>query len=420
MATTYNVYRDGNLIVSGLTSPTYTDTGLTDDVTYTYQVTQVNDIGEGPFSNAVDATPHAGGGSSGGGTPPPPPPPPPAGLAYGSINIDTKANLRAGPDFSAISHRFRARQSSTFNSVRFSQRGGPIYSGGNGGIQLITLQTDDGNGKPSGTVLATRSYTPGNPSGSWTTYLDLNMPGTPSVTAGNFYHVVFANSDSSNWISVNEVFIYGSVLNPRQPTYLDSDYAVLAKSGSSWNVEGQYTAVMDITYGNGAHDGMGYIGNIVETYSTINGANNKVREHFTVTGTGRSVLTAGVRVRRASGNSNLILTLENNGGPTIDTIVIPASSVPQSAAGGDNGGSVWVFGNFASARTLALGSTYNLVLSTASDTTYTAATILTGIDDGFDDSITFFDGGGEKTTNGGSSWASVYPPQPVDIQFYFK
>jgi hypothetical protein len=59
MTTTYNVYRGGTLITSGLTSPTYTDTGLTDGTTYSYQVSAtVNGI-EGPKSSPVLATPTA-------------------------------------------------------------------------------------------------------------------------------------------------------------------------------------------------------------------------------------------------------------------------------------------------------------------------------------------------------------------------
>jgi hypothetical protein len=68
MTTTYNVYRNGTLRTSGLTSPTYVDTGLTDGTTYTYAVSAtVNGI-EGPKSSPVLATPTAIAPVPGGGT----------------------------------------------------------------------------------------------------------------------------------------------------------------------------------------------------------------------------------------------------------------------------------------------------------------------------------------------------------------
>jgi hypothetical protein len=75
MSTTYNVYRNGSKIASGLTSTSYVDTGLTDGTLYTYAVSQtVNGI-EGVLSAAIGATPVAVGAP--GVTPPPSPAPPP-------------------------------------------------------------------------------------------------------------------------------------------------------------------------------------------------------------------------------------------------------------------------------------------------------------------------------------------------------
>ena len=56
MATTYNVYRDGEKVVSGLTSKTYKDTSLTPSTTYTYTVTAENEYGESGVSNEVVVT----------------------------------------------------------------------------------------------------------------------------------------------------------------------------------------------------------------------------------------------------------------------------------------------------------------------------------------------------------------------------
>lgn len=56
MATTYNVYRDGAKIKSGLTTTTFTDTGLAAGKEYAYQVSSVNEVGESPLSEKVFVT----------------------------------------------------------------------------------------------------------------------------------------------------------------------------------------------------------------------------------------------------------------------------------------------------------------------------------------------------------------------------
>jgi len=61
-ATSYKVYRSTSLtgtysqIASGLTSTTYTDSGLTPGITYYYKVTAVNSAGESGFSNIVSVS----------------------------------------------------------------------------------------------------------------------------------------------------------------------------------------------------------------------------------------------------------------------------------------------------------------------------------------------------------------------------
>lgn len=50
--TTYNVYRDGKKIKSELTDTNYTDTGLTPNTSYKYQVSAENDAGESELSAA--------------------------------------------------------------------------------------------------------------------------------------------------------------------------------------------------------------------------------------------------------------------------------------------------------------------------------------------------------------------------------
>lgn len=53
---TYNVYRDGVKVASGLTEKTYTDTDLTPNTAYTYQVSAENRVGESDLSESVEVT----------------------------------------------------------------------------------------------------------------------------------------------------------------------------------------------------------------------------------------------------------------------------------------------------------------------------------------------------------------------------
>lgn len=417
MANTYKVYRDGVLIAQPTVSD-YIDHGVTNGVTYGYQVSAVNSVGEGPKSNVVYSTPF--------GAPPPPPPPSPSTIYGSAINIDSKSNLQIGwTNHAKVAHRFKAGSTTTVTSVRFSQRGGPIYSGGTGGTCRVSIQGDS-SGVPNGTIIGTTgTLTPGNP-GVWTTFAAVTV--SAAITNGNIYHVVFENIDAdpvTNYFSINEVFVYGSTLSPRQPLFADTDYAVLYAQPTSWSVQGQFTADMDITCSDGNHIGMGYIQNMIDKYATIQGA-NLCRERFTVSGGDRTVGSIYVRVRRTLGSSSLIINVKQ-GSTILRTINVPASSVtPPTAPGGDNGGSQWVGGTF-TALTLSDGATYDVELSTASDTVYTAAPIRKGTSNAtsgsaFSSLLYFNDGFGQFSTNSGSSWTDMYTfdsPDP-DIQFYFS
>lgn len=53
---TYNVYRDGVKIASGIKDTIYTDTGLEPNTTYMYQVSAENEYGESELSEPVTVT----------------------------------------------------------------------------------------------------------------------------------------------------------------------------------------------------------------------------------------------------------------------------------------------------------------------------------------------------------------------------
>jgi len=53
MATTFNIYRDGEQVASDLTDTEYTDEGLTPNTDYQYQVSAQNEAGESDLSEAI-------------------------------------------------------------------------------------------------------------------------------------------------------------------------------------------------------------------------------------------------------------------------------------------------------------------------------------------------------------------------------
>jgi hypothetical protein len=334
---------------------------------------------------------------------------------YGTgIGYDTKANTPIGQYKMAI--RFKASTTSALQSVRFVQRGGTTYSHGTGGTMTVSVRADDGTGHPSATSLAQQSYTPGNPDGTWEKYDQVAFPSTATLTAGKIYYIVFTNPDVNNYISVNSVYAYNAT-SPRQPIFSDSDYGLMYTSGSWGALASGFTPVVDLAYANGAHDGQSYYEAMIDRYATISGASNMAREHFTVTGGNRTVRSASLRLRRSGGTSPLTMTLEKSSGSAIESVTVPAASVPVSAPGGDTGGAVWVTANFSSPHVLSHGASYNLRISTASGTTYTTFPIRTGTDKGID-TFAFSCGTGQSTADG-SAWTDLYHQGHQDLQFYF-
>jgi len=347
----------------------------------------------------------------------------PTGIVYGpAIAIDTKDNLPVGgPGLGKVAHRFRASTSSALTAIRWAQRGGSGgYAAGDGGSYLISVEADV-NGQPSGTPLASLTYTAGWPGGAWAPFNQQTFASPATLTAGNLYDIVFENVAADpvgNFISVNEVFIYNYTYSPRQVA-LSNDYAILySQNGGTYGVRPRDTADMDLTYANGHHDGMAYIEAMAAQAAYVSGGATMAREHFTVSGGDKVVASATVRVMRLSGPASnpLTVTLETGSGEAIESVDVPASSIPVSTVG-DTSGGTWVTATFGTPHMLTSGQTYNLRLSTGSGITYVAIPIREGTDSGFN-SYRFTDGDGQKTTNG-SSWANCYAYSPVDLQFYF-
>jgi hypothetical protein len=345
-------------------------------------------------------------------TPPPPPPPPdpgPTGLVIGTIAIDTKANLRLGPD-GKVSHRFRSRGGIP-KAYRFSQRGGPVYSAGTGGTTLLAIHEDSG-GKP-GARIASVSRAFGNPINSgWTTYLDTLISG-PALVAGRVYHVVHENTDSaplSNYISVNDCYAWRIPI-PQNP--LDPDMEVLTFRNGAWAIEadGGYVPVFDLTYEDAAHDGQGYIEAFVQFYGPI-GGQYKVRQTFQAEGTYSEL---GVRVRRTNGVDPLTITLAGH------IYTVPASAFPLARPSVHSDTSTYVGAVWAVVPLggLALSGAQEIRLSAPATSAYGVTPIREGTVEGMR-SARVTGGALNYSSDGGATWRPPYSSAESDLQFYLR
>lgn len=348
---------------------------------------------------------------------------------YGSVAGSSKANIAVGRDADMVAHTFKASATGFLTSVRWEQRWGPAHDGtpgagysyGSGGSIPIEVRTVDGAGNPTSTILASFVYTPGNPPGDVNTHVAHTFGSPPAVTAGNHYAITWRNTaPAGNFMSVNELYAWVAY-TPRQPGYDDADYSVRTLHGATWTTESKYTAVMDVTITDGgstvlAHDGMGYIQNMTDlAFVGVVEGTSMCRQTMTVTGTARNVIDVWVRVRRAYGSGALTLELRTQAGSVIDTVTIPASAVPPSAAGGDDPGETWAHANWTVTHTLAVGTAYEVRATSPAGTRYTFQAVRGGGDVGYQ-SPTFIDGSGQRSTNSGVSWADLYAYSPVDLQ----
>lgn len=349
----------------------------------------------------------------------------PTSTLYGSgIGADSLANTQVGGTSCGCSnlmsaYRFKAGQSSNLVSIRIYVVDGSGYAGGNGGTVQITVQTDSG-GNPSGNILATTSIQTGNPVNIG--YLPLVTFTTPAtLTSGQYYHIVFKNIDPSptiNYVSINSLFTFGSVvIQPKIPT---GEWSQRLNTGSGWSVRQNFNPILALNYSNGVSEGMGYMEVWINAPKTISGA-AKARELFT-SSVSESINTVGIRLRRISGTSPLIITLEDSLGTQINQTSIDAALIP---TGSTDRGSSWVSALFPTNSSLVNGQTYHLVFSTSSDTTYSIFSLERGNNYRFSPSTYFSDGYGQYTSDS-ITWKGFDQPggstnnTNSDLQFYLK
>jgi hypothetical protein len=351
--------------------------------------------------------------------------PPTVANVYGSATgIDGKANTPIGEYKMAI--KFRASTTSALTGIRFTQRSGPGgYSAGTFGTMTIQIRPDDGSGQPhASTVLASMTFDPVGDNTTNTEKYELKtFPAAPNLTAGTIYYVVFSNSGGiTNYISVNSAYC-GVPVTPRQPRFVDSDFAVMktASESSVWSFStvSTDTPVCDLVYANAVVDGQCYYESMDAQYQPISGTNLRVRENILVSDGNKTVTGVYVRVRRTSGTSPLILTLKDAAGTTVNSVSIPSTAIPVSAPGASAAGAVWVGGAFSGPATLVSGSQDFLELSTAAGTTYTTWPIRAKGNPESYTSFSFTSGLFEYATTA-TNWArGYYAPYQVNVQACF-
>lgn len=347
---------------------------------------------------------------------------PTASGIYGpGIGYDVLANMQVGGAAAAtVSYRFTAAASSTLVSVRWYciDYTHPGYGAGTGGTIRQTIEADS-SGAPSGTPLATEDVV--SPVDDFQLY---TFSSPASLTAGNAYHLVFTNIDASpasNFVSVDCVYRYNPE-TPMQPRFPDADWAAVRKLGAgSWAVQAGYTPILQLVYGDGTTQGMGYMEANVSDYGTITGTNSMVRELFTVSGGTRTVTGAGVRLIKASGSTDpLTVRLEDSGGTLIDSFDIPASSIATDTTANYGRLGTWVTGSFGSTRTLSNATTYRLRLSTGASSTFYMFPMRRGESYSYVSPQTYFGDGKSQKTTDGSTWSSLgRVADENNCQFYF-
>ncbi len=347
---------------------------------------------------------------------------------YGpAFAMDAKNNYQPGQNGasgSLVAMRFKALTTTSVASVCWAHRTGTGgYSGGTGGTLELSIQPDSG-GFPSGTKLATATWVPGNPgAGGYLKRLAFGSP--PSITAGQYYHAVWTNTDASptvNFVSVNFAFTY-NLLTPRQPFTTDADLRGAVKVSGVWDILSNDTPDVDVTCADGNHLGNAYFEVNLGYTAVFGGTSNLIRERFTVTGGNRTVTKVWARVGRQAGTGPITFRLESSSGTLIEQGSVAAGTaiIAYTAGALAVQTGTWLSYTFTTPRVLTNGLEYRMVMSAPAGSEYTMVSCR--YENGDTDQLlsrAFTDGLAELTANGGSSWAKFYLYADLNMQFYFE
>lgn len=354
---------------------------------------------------------------------------------YGAqIGGDELANtVIGGPSGQIGDYSFLNLHAGTLQSVNWYQViNSAGYASGTNGVIRLQIETDDGTAShlPSGTVLASTSSNPvsNQPTDTFTS--------PPVLAANTIYHVVFDNTDAASTTNYSSLDLIYQIATPApaQPDISDVNWGhSFSAHGGSFSLRAGFTPIMQLTYSDGTIVGNGYRFVHIRDIETISGTST-VQEAFTVsaTSTNQSVTSVSVRLGRWSGNDPLTATLKKSDGTFIASASLPAGSISSATSAGVVCSGcdavqvipAWYTFNFSSPQFLAVGNSYDLVLSTATTSQYKIFTLQKGIANSspwspvsdFYDGLAQFNPGtgyvGWPTSGGG-------PDNLSDLQFYF-
>jgi hypothetical protein len=325
--------------------------------------------------------------------------------------------------FGRVAFRFKAQHTGSLTGIRMYIMGTGYtgYGAGNGGTWRVTLRHDStANHTPAQTYMTFVEQSLANYGNGGTTHFPLFTFNAPaSVDSGTVYHIVYENIDpdqNNNWSSVNTFLMY-PVLAPQQPFAANTDWSSIVSSVApytAWSEAATNTPIMGYYYTDGYSAGMGYFGAASEAPQPISGT-SVMRESFTVTGNNRVVSSVSVWMKRVSGAGDLKIRLEKSDGSLLVQGTVSATSIPTSTNQYQANCS-WVTLTFTVNQTLTVGQSYNLVLSTASGTSYSAYVISDGTS--IFGPTTCFSDGRAQITSDGTNWSNVYGGD--DLSFYFN
>ena len=325
---------------------------------------------------------------------------------------------------------------------------GNSYSVGNGGLQEVTLQTDDGTPEhnPSGTIIAkAKPYVPFDlPIRKWA-IIDFESPG--NVQAGQIYHLVYENlnpppelSGLSGREAQNAPVDKGAIaldgvtdgiaIDPleRHGPFLRNFPATLIKksASSSWQ-DTNVTSWYSIVYTDGVEVG--------ESYAHYQGAsayryevdgNKQLRQEFTWNYPDISVDRIVTRFGHDKGANGkpMSVVVKNQSFSVVATATVKFDKKLKEVSQSDN---TFVkrqtrhsVGNLSSTVQLKTGQKYYVEYSAGSGAAYAMTPAIESLRKaGTNDRNLWGDGLAKQSTDGGNSWVRLDEFPNSDIPMYF-
>ncbi|HWL67502.1 MAG TPA: DUF2341 domain-containing protein [Geminicoccus sp.] len=330
-----------------------------------------------------------------------------------AIHAEAVGNTRYGYGKPAA-FRFAAERSGQITSLRYFLRydqatGHVGYSIGNGGTIRIELRTNDpATGFPTNTVLAKTANLTNLMNSDRFAQIPFLAP-YPVLTAGEIYHLVFLQLDSSgkNEISVNMLHTKMPIptggTGRMGPFHGDALAHLWVNNSGGWYVRTDRCPIFEIYYADGMACGVGWMFAHDSGDKQVGGS-LMARQRLPMLDESRSVNGVWLRVRKSGGSpSDLICQLiDASAGTILEDVRIPPSQVVTSTR--YDVAVPWQFRSFSQPRLLTKGKTYHMRFSATSGN-YWFGAAQRGTAYGFKERNIVPSAYAEYSVNGGSSWS---------------